>query len=143
MPEISMELSGQGSFKTQNGIWEHLQPGVFQCSFPLPPGSIARGAVRIGNSVIPFGPVNLQTAPEWVMPIKAREAFLDMVRRTGGKERMDLPSIFQEFRPVSSLQLGAVILIVLNALFTRTGLLPRKQTDTPSPFPGEKQDLPG
>lgn len=149
MPEISMEISGQGSVKTQNGIWEHLQPGVFQCSFPLPPGSIARGAVRIGNSVIPFGPVNLQTDPEWAMPPKAREAFLDMVRRTGGKERMDLPSIFQEFRPVSSLQIrpfllwGAVILIVLDALFTRTGLLPRKQTDTPSPFPGEKQDLPG
>ena len=45
--------SGKESSHTQNGIWEHLQPGIFQCSFPLPHGVMARGAVRIGGSVIP------------------------------------------------------------------------------------------
>lgn len=134
MPEISMELSGKEAPQTRNGIWEHLRPGVFQCSLPLPPGTMARGAVRIGNSTIPFGPVNIQTDPEWAMSPRDREAFLDMVRRTGGRERLDLPSIFQEPRPSSSLQLrpfllwGAVILMVLDALFTRTGLLPRKKS---------------
>lgn len=93
MPEISLELSGKESSRTQNGIWEHLQPGIFQCSFPLPHGVMARGAVRIGGSVIPFGPVSQQVDPEWAMPPESGNAFLDLVNRTGGRERMDLPSI--------------------------------------------------
>ncbi len=131
MPEISLELSSREGSRVQNGIWEHLYPGVFQCSFPLPHGAMARGAVRIGNSVIPFGPVNQQVDPEWAMPPEAKNAFLDLVNRTGGRERMDLPSIFQETRPDASLQLrplllwGICVLLVLDALFTRTGLLPR------------------
>lgn len=99
MPEISLELSGKESSRTQNGIWEHLQPGIFQCSFPLPHGVMARGAVRIGGSVIPFGPVSQQVDPEWAMPPESGNAFLDLVNRTGGRERMDLPSIFREPRP--------------------------------------------
>lgn len=91
MPEISLELSGKESSRTQNGIWEHLQPGIFQCSFPLPHGVMARGAVRIGGSVIPFGPVSQQVDPEWAMPPESGNAFLDLVNRTGGRERMDLP----------------------------------------------------
>lgn len=147
MPEVSMEFSGKEGSRTQNGIWEHLQPGVFQCSFPLPHGVMARGAVRIGNSVIPFGPVSQQVDPEWAMPPAAREAFLDLVSRTGGRERMDLPSIFQEPRPGTSLQLrpfllwGACALLVLDALFTRTGLLPRRrlpQNLPPTSPTGEK-----
>lgn len=133
MPEISLELSGKESSRTQNGIWEHLQPGIFQCSFPLPHGVMARGAVRIGGSVIPFGPVSQQVDPEWAMPPESGNAFLDLVNRTGGRERMDLPSIFREPRPGTSLQLrpillwSACVLLVLDALFTRTGLLPRGQ----------------
>lgn len=147
MPEISMDFSGKEGSRTQAGVWEHLQPGVFQCSFPLPHGIMARGAVRIGNSVIPFGPVNHQVDPEWTMPPAAREAFLDLVNRTGGRERIDLPSIFQEPRPATSLQLrpfllwGACILVVLDALFTRTGLLPRRRLpqDIPPSFPSRKE----
>ena len=142
-----MEFSGKEGSRTQNGIWEHLQPGVFQCSFPLPHGTMARGSVRVGNGVIPFGPVSQQVDPEWAMPPAAREAFLDLVSRTGGRERMDLPSIFQEPRPSTSLQLrpfllwGACALLVLDALFTRTGLLPRRRLpqDLPASSPaGEK-----
>jgi len=147
MPEISLELSSKEGSRELNGIWEHLHPGVFQCSFPLPHGAMARGAVRIGNSVIPFGPVNQQVDPEWAMPPEARNAFLDLVNRTGGRERMDLTSIFQETRPDTSLQLrplllwGTCVLLVLDALFTRTGLLPRgrqRQGLSPSPPSGGK-----
>ena len=94
---------------------------------------MARGAVRIGGSVIPFGPVSQQVDPEWAMPPESGNAFLDLVNRTGGRERMDLPSIFREPRPGTSLQLrpillwSACVLLVLDALFTRTGLLPRGQ----------------
>ncbi len=94
---------------------------------------MARGAVRIGGSVIPFGPVSQQVDPEWAMPPESGNAFLDLVNRTGGRERMDLPSIFREPRPGTCLQLrpillwSACVLLVLDALFTRTGLLPRGQ----------------
>lgn len=67
------------------------------------------------------------------MPPESGNAFLDLVNRTGGRERMDLPSIFREPRPGTCLQLrplllwSACVLLVLDALFTRTGLLPRGQ----------------
>ena len=130
MPEISLELAGREGSRTIQGIWEHLQPGAFRCSFPLPPGTTARGAVRIGGNAMPFGPVNQSLDPEWAMSRPARQAFLDMVQRSGGRERLDLASILNEPRPTSRLDLqpfllwGLLVLLVTDALLTRTGLLP-------------------
>lgn len=53
-----------------------------------------------------------------------------MVQRSGGRERLDLPSILNEPRPTSRLDLqpfllwGLLVLLVTDALLTRTGLLP-------------------
>lgn len=133
MPEISLELAGRDKTRTIPGIWEHLQPGAFRCSFPLPPGTVARGAVRVGGKVIPFGPLNQNLDPEWAMPRAARQAFLDMVRKSGGRERLDLAAIMNEPRPSSRLDLqpfllwALLALLVTDALLTRTGILPNEK----------------
>ena len=53
--------------------------------------------------------VSQQVDPEWAMPPESGNAFLDLVNRTGGRERMDLPSIFREPRPGPCLQLLSLI----------------------------------
>lgn len=132
MPGISLELTGETETRTISGIWERMQPGAFQCSFPLPPGTTARGSIRIGDKTLPFGPVMQHMNPEWVMSKDARQAFLDMSARSGGRERLDLAAIMQEPRPTSRLALRPWLLWLLlalaltDALLTKTGLLPKE-----------------
>ncbi len=135
MPTISLNSIKEKNTVTQNGVWERLQPGVFQSSFKLTPGALARGSVRIGDSAIPFGPLTPQTDPEWAMPAEAREAFLHMVARTGGKERLDLPAIFNEPIDTGELPLliyllwAAFALLLMDALASKVGILPKKKKE--------------
>lgn len=130
MPRITVESQVEGRQETMQGTWERLQPGAFACSFPLRRGAIARGAVQLASGVIPFGPVMQHTDPEWAMPQRARQAFLAMTARTGGRERLDLPGIWAEPRSGSEVPLRlpllwvALALLVLDALATRAGVLP-------------------
>jgi len=38
-------------------VWEKIEPGRFRATTDLAPGKMARGAVRVGASALPFGPL--------------------------------------------------------------------------------------
>lgn len=133
MPTLSLELSSKQSDEIVHGSWELLKPGVYQYSYQLEPNTLARGAVHIGKHVLPFGPLTLQTNPEWNFSDDVKAQFLDLVQKTGGQERLDLISIFDAPRNQSSLDLqvyliwSGLLLLVVEALLSKIGLLPRKK----------------
>ncbi len=135
MPELTMNVSNKQSTRTIKGAWEHIRPGVFRSSFPAIHGDTWRGAIRIGDRNIPFGPLSMSMDPEWTMTPESKQDFLSMVRQSGGQERIDLPGIMQTPRNISSLDTreglvwAFLILMLIDALFTRLNisLLPKKK----------------
>lgn len=135
MPELIMNVTGKQMSKTVKGVWEHIRPGVFRCSFPAAHGETWRGAIRIGDRNIPFGPISMSMDPEWTMTPESKLDFLSMVRQSGGQERIDLTSIMQSPRNISSLDTrngliwAFLILMLADALLTRLNisLLPGKK----------------
>ena len=140
-PELVLESSAPNRKpKIVHGTWEHIQPGIFRSSFLMPAGTSWRGVVRIANKVIPFGPVGADIDPEWELNPQARTNFEAMCRTTGGKERVDLSSIFQEPRSyaVWDLQQTCIVvfllLFLIDAALTRLGidLIPRRKKSPPT-----------
>lgn len=112
--------------------WERLEPGHFHAAAPLTPGSWLRGAVQVGPSALPFGPVAAGTDPEWTLDRRRVTELQNVARFSGGGERIDLSKIWQaprreEFSGVRSAPLVALlVVIVTEALCTRLGWrLPR------------------
>lgn len=138
MPEITMEAAGKLDRRAIKGIWEHIRPGVFRSSFPISHGETWRGAIRIGDRSIPFGPLSIAMDPEWTMTPEAKQEFLGMIRQTGGQERIDLASIMDAPRDISSLDIRDwlvwvfLILMLTDALLTRLGifLLPKPRNNS-------------
>ena len=123
--------------------WRRLSPGRLEAEIPLPPGAQASGAVRIGDSVLPFGPVTAGDSPEWSEDLAARTALRSLVTSTGGRELANLseawlPPVSEVRHELDHLLLGAALaLILIEALLSRTGRqmpqfpLPRFQSNRP------------
>ena len=107
--------------------WERLEPGHFHAVAPLTPGSWLRGAVQVGQSALPFGPVAAGTDPEWTFDQGRIKELQNVARFSGGGERIDLSKIWQaprreEFSGVRNLLLIALLIVLLlEALATRLG----------------------
>jgi len=107
--------------------WRRLSPGRLEAEIPLPPGSLASGVVRIGDTVLPFGPITAGDSPEWSEDIAARTALRALVKATGGRELADLseawlPPLASVWKPLGNLLLvAALTLILIEALLSRTG----------------------
>lgn len=107
--------------------WERIEPGRLRASLPLDPGTIARGAVRVGDAVLPFGPVAGPPSAEWEQDGALVAALRQLSARSGGVERVNLGDVWDAPRPAlwSDLRpwlLGAFLLLVLaEALATRLG----------------------
>ncbi len=132
MPTVTLNERRQNQFATRQGVWERMQPGLFRCEFKLSAGVMVRGAVRIGQATIPFGPLSVLSSPEWAMSAENRDAFLRAVSLTGGQERLELPGIFSEpvehgERPLLPYLLWcALALLLTDALTSKLGILPDK-----------------
>ncbi len=107
--------------------WERMEPGRFRASASLNPGQSVRGAVQVGQSIIPFGPLEAAAGVEWDFDL-ARPAELAALSRTGGgAERLDLTTVWEAPRPSAYLPLrgpllGATLgLFLLEALLFRLG----------------------
>ena len=46
--------------------WRRISPGLLQTDIPLKASARLRGSVRVGDQVLPFGPVNGQPGSEWI-----------------------------------------------------------------------------
>ncbi|MFT5109204.1 MAG: hypothetical protein ACI9UA_004851, partial [Pseudoalteromonas tetraodonis] len=134
-PKLSARTDERAVAATQIA-WRRLSPGRLEAEIPLPPGSLASGAVTIGEMVIPFGPITAGDSPEWSEDITAPTALRSLVKATGGRELADLseawlPPIAEVWKPLSHLLLiTALSIILIEALLSRTG---RKLPQIPMP----------
>jgi hypothetical protein len=115
-------------------IWEKIEPGRFRATTALVPGKVARGAVRIGNVALPFGPLTVVGAAEWAFERSRLEELQALSARSGGKEQTNLADVWKSPRPIAwrSIRVwvvsGLLGLLIVDALLTRIGvsLLPRR-----------------
>lgn len=124
-PEL-MTVEGGGD-KVFHHVWQRLEPGHYVSTIPLDDERWLRGAIQVGDAVLPFGPVNGGSSAEWQFD-RARLAELRQVSaRSGGEERVDLASIWKsprkkEFVDIRPHGLVAFLcLFLIEALLTRIG----------------------
>jgi hypothetical protein len=112
-------------------VWEKIEPGRFRAVTALAPERLARGAVRVGSTALPFGPLTVAGAAEWAYD-RARLAELqELSGRSGGRERLDLAEVWRAPRPVGWRPVRAWVLaawlvaFLAEAALTRLGYSPR------------------
>jgi len=87
----------------------------------------SRGAVRVGNSAFPFGPISAAINPEWSFDPARVAELKTLSTRTGGSERVDLSDAWRAERPpawrgIETWLLVALLLaLIIEAWVTRTG----------------------
>ncbi|EIQ01748.1 von Willebrand factor type A-like protein [Opitutaceae bacterium TAV1] len=117
--------AGGGMEQTRELLWEKIEPGRFRVTTGLPPGGRVRGVVRVGKATLPFGPVTGASGAEWSFSRERVEELRQLSMRSGGRERLDLATIWDSPRVVSERSLrgwalaGALALVLLDALLTR------------------------
>ncbi len=91
-PQLVLATGVEG--KTTPTAWERLSPGHFRASVDLPGNAWVRGAVRVGTSAFPFGPINAAINPEWSFDRSRLDELKSLSLRTHGQERVDLSDIW-------------------------------------------------
>lgn len=124
-PESAIEISSEGKPRTVQGVWEHIEPGKFRCSFLIDEGEYVRGALKVGQHTIPFGPIAMTTNPEWEMSPTQKEEFVKMISLSGGSERHDLTEIWNEPRAIKQREITPYLVWVIFALALADALLTR------------------
>jgi hypothetical protein len=107
--------------------WKRIAPGHFTVTRDMEEGSTIRGAIQVGESGLPFGPLSVGSSVEWAFEPERLAELRAASIQTGGRELIDLSKAW--LRPPyiheTSLRLPLAILILLlvlaEALFTRTG----------------------
>jgi hypothetical protein len=99
-------------------VWERIEPGFFRATATLEPGRLVRGAVRVGATSVPFGPLTAGGSAEWSFEAERVQELRQLSMRSGGKERLDLASIWNEpralnYRTVRGWLLAAFLVMVL------------------------------
>lgn len=125
MPHSNIEVISGGQPKIIDGTWEHIRPGVFRTSFMLDGGERVRGAISIGDQVIPFGPAGLSSNVEWNRQSAQKKSFLHTAKISGGKEQLDMADIWNSPRHSFSRELTLYLLWAFLALLITDSLLTR------------------
>ena len=124
-PQLSFAHGADGS--VAQPAWERMSPGRYSCSVSLENEDWLRGAARVGNSVLPFGPVNVGVDAEWSFDRDRVNELKAVSAQSGGEERADLASIWKaprrrEFTDLQSWLLVLFLLLFLvEAAWTRLG----------------------
>lgn len=132
-PQTAIEIVSEGNPRVVEGTWEHIEPGKFSSSFLIDEGEYVRGAVKVGDKTIPFGPISLTTNPEWEWNTGQREQFLSMIKLSGGSDRNDLASIWEEYRIPQERELTNYIIWITLLFALIEALLSRLGITFPSP----------
>lgn len=136
-PTIALAESGAGSaaIGVRPLVWEKIEPGRFRATTDLRPGKTARGAVRVGNVALPFGPLAVAGSAEWAYDRTRVTELRQLSTRSGGTDRLDLAQIWDAPRPINWrsirhwLLIAWAVLFIADAALTRIGvsLLPSRR----------------
>ncbi len=127
-PPVAVVAGTGPSAPAQALSWEKLEPGHFRATMHLEPGQFVRGVARIGSAPLAFGPIAAGGLAEWSFDPARPAELRALADRSGGRERIDLGSVWDaprvmRPRPLRSWLLGAVlVLVVIDALLTRLGV---------------------
>ena len=106
-------------------VWEKIEPGRFRATAELAPGRMARGAVRVGTTALPFGPLSVAGSVEWSYDRARLVELRQLSVRSGGQERLDLAQIWNAPRPITWRSVRAWALVLWATLFVADAALTR------------------
>jgi hypothetical protein len=124
-PQVRMLDDMEGG--TLNVPWRRIAPGHFSLTRDLTEGGVVRGAVQVGEHALPFGPLGVGSSAEWAFEPERLTELRAVSNQTGGRELLDLSKAwlrppFIAATPLNlPLGIALLILIVIDALVTRTG----------------------
>ncbi|MBT8036145.1 MAG: VWA domain-containing protein [Verrucomicrobiae bacterium] len=125
-PRIRL-LDGESSGASYEASWKRIAPGQFSLTRDLEEGTLIRGAIQAGAHAIPFGPIIVGSSTEWAFDPDRLAELRSVSAQTGGRELLDLsqawlrPSVIHRTDLRIPLAIGALLLVLLDALVTRTG----------------------
>jgi len=107
--------------------WERLAPGHYSVRTRLRESEPVRGAVQVGRSALPFGPIAAGGAAEWEFDPERPAELRETARTSGGSEILDLTKAWRK-PPAPGREsirtwflVAALSIFLLEALVTRTG----------------------
>ena len=146
-PEIRLTDDTAGGVTTIP--WRRIAPGHFSVTRDLGEGSVVRGAVRVGEHALPFGPLSVGSSVEWAFEPERLAELRAVSNQTGGRELLDLskawlrPPFISETPLALPLGIALTCLILLEALITRTGWrLPKFTMPRRTPAAAKPQRVP-
>jgi hypothetical protein len=125
---LAESSNGRGAETVKPLVWEKIEPGRFHATAELTPGRRLRGAVRLGGAALPFGPVTAPGLAEWAYDPARPQELKELSQRSGGRERIELASVWDAPRPVTARGIRGwllttwVALLLADALLTRLGI---------------------
>ncbi|MFK7911814.1 MAG: VWA domain-containing protein, partial [Akkermansiaceae bacterium] len=125
-PRIKL-LDGEASGTPYEVAWKRIAPGRFSLTRDLEEGTLVRGAIQTGEHAIPFGPIIVGSSTEWAFDPDRLSELRSVSAQTGGRELLDLSQAWLRPPMIHSadlripLAIAALVLILLDALITRTG----------------------
>jgi len=125
-PGLALERDFR-SDRIEAPVWERLAPGRYSASVEMHGSVPLRGAVKLGGSAIPFGPVTATTDAEWDFDPARIAELRETARASGGGELLDLTQAWRKPETPSDESLrtwffgAAFVVLLLEALATRTG----------------------
>jgi len=128
-PRIRL-LDGENSDSAYDVAWKRIAPGRFSLTRDLEEGSLVRGAIQTGEHAIPFGPIIVGSSTEWAFDPERLAELRSLSTQTGGRELLDISQAWLRPPMIHSadlrlpLGIAALLLILLDALVTRTGWKP-------------------
>lgn len=108
-------------------VWERLAPGHYSTYTSLRAKEPVRGAVQIGGTALPFGPVSIGSDAEWQFEPERVSELRETATASGGEEIVDLTKAWRkppspEFSSIRGWLATAVLLLfLLEAFVTRAG----------------------
>ncbi len=124
-PQVRLRDDTSGD--THDIPWRRIAPGHFSLTRDLTEGSVVRGAVRVGEHALSFGPLGVGSAVEWSFDPERLTELRAVSNQTGGRELLDLSTAWVRppFIAETSLHLpigiALVLLVLTEALVTRIG----------------------
>ena len=90
-------------------------------------GSVVKGAIRVGEHALAFGPVSVGSSVEWAFESERLEELRQVSHQTNGRKLLKLedawlrPPYLAAHSLSMPLGISLLVMIILEALITRTG----------------------